>query len=45
MSGNGVEERLICALDCEDGEAAKAMVDGLDRMTSFTGGPTRGDVR
>ena len=35
MSGNGVEERLICALDCEDGEAAKAMVDGLDGVVSF----------
>ncbi|NPV59162.1 MAG: orotidine-5'-phosphate decarboxylase [Actinobacteria bacterium] len=35
MSGNGVEERLICALDCEDGMAAKAMVDELDGVVSF----------
>jgi orotidine-5'-phosphate decarboxylase len=35
MGGGSAEERLICALDCDDGEAAKAMVDRLDGVVSF----------
>ncbi len=35
MSGDAVEERLICALDCEEGKAAKEMVERLDGVVSF----------
>ncbi len=35
MSVDAVGERLICALDCEDGAEAKAMVERLDGIVSF----------
>ncbi len=35
MIGDAVEERLICALDCEDGVAAREMVERLEGIVSF----------